>query len=207
MTNLIACLPYLTRSHPDLYRLFLCGIASLFLLGSIELAVAQQNEARNDTVPAPSSVWVKSAAVPGWGQVVNRQAWKVPVIYGVLGGIAFFAVDQHQSYLDYRAAYYNSIPGRDDQLYGPTRPDLAGLPPEQLRFNRNSYRNRRDLSIIVFVAAWGLNVIDAYVFAQLRDFDTGPDLSIVPTVHRHPLTDTPVPAADITLTIPFKSRR
>jgi hypothetical protein len=150
---------------------------------------------------------VKSAAVPGWGQVVNKQSWKVPVIYGVLGGITWFAVNQHQSYLDYRAAYYNTIPGRNDLLYGPTRSDLDGLPPEQLRFSRNSYRNRRDLSIIVFVAAWGLNAIDAYVFAQLRDFDTGPDLSIIPTVQRHPTTDEPIPFADIKLTFPLKSRR
>jgi hypothetical protein len=158
-------------------------------------------------VPDPAKVWVKSAVLPGWGQVVNKQAWKVPVIYGVLGGITWFAFDQHQSYLDYRAAYYNSIPGREDMLYGPTRPDLDGLPPEQLRFSRNSYRNRRDLSIIVFVAAWGLNAIDAYVFAHLRDFDTGPDLSIAPSVHYHPAMAEPVPVADIKLTFPLKTRR
>ncbi len=202
-----ACLPYLTRFHPDFCLRFLIGVASLILAGSLELAVAQVISARNDTVPEPSTVWVKSAIIPGWGQVVNKQTWKVPVIYGVLGGITWFAINQHQSYLDYRAAYYNTISGRDDFLYGPTRPGLEGLPPEQLRFSRNSYRNRRDLSIIVFVAAWGLNAIDAYVFAQLRDFDTGPDLSIVPTVHRHPATDFPVPSADIKLTFPLNSRR
>jgi len=160
-----------------------------------------------DTVPKPKTVWVKSAILPGWGQVVNKQAWKVPVIYGALGGIAWFAVDQHQSYIDYRAAYYNSIPGRDDFLYGPTRPNLEGLPPEQLRFSRNSYRNRRDLSIIVFVAAWGLNAIDAYVFAHLRDFDTGPDLSVAPSHYQHPFTNATVLSADLKMTFPIKSRR
>jgi hypothetical protein len=170
-------------------------------------SLCQVRSAPIDTVPKPKTVWIKSAVVPGWGQVVNRQAWKVPVIYGALGGIAWFAANQHQSYTDYRAAYYNSVPGRVDFQFGPTRPDLEGLPPEQLRFSRNSYRNRRDLSIIVFVAAWGLNAIDAYVFAQLRDFDTGPDLSMVPTVHWHPITDSPVPAAEIKWTLPINARR
>lgn len=158
-------------------------------------------------MPDPSRVWVKSAIVPGWGQVVNKQAWKVPIVYGVLGGITWFAVEQHQSYLDYRAAFYNSVPGRTDMIYGPTRPDLEGLPPEQLRFSRNSYRNRRDLSIIVFVAAWGLNAIDAYVFAHMRDFDTGPDLSVEPSWHLNPSTGNSVMVADVKMTFPFKSRR
>lgn len=168
---------------------------------------AQIEPARADTVPDPSRVWVKSAIVPGWGQVVNKQAWKVPIVYGVLGGITWFAVEQHQSYLDYRAAFYNSVPGRTDMIYGPTRPDLEGLPPEQLRFSRNSYRNRRDLSIIVFVAAWGLNAIDAYVFAHMRDFDTGPDLSVEPSWHLNPSTGNSVMVADVKMTFPFKSRR
>jgi len=177
------------------------------LLGSSTLVMSRQSPSVRDTVPNPKTVWVKSAILPGWGQVVNKQAWKVPIIYGTLGGITWFAVDQHQSYIDYRAAYYNSIPGRDDLKYGPTRPDLEGLPPEQLRFNRNSYRNRRDLSIIVFVAAWGLNAIDAYVFAHLRDFDTGPDLSVVPSLYQHPFINASVPSADLKMTFPIKSRR
>ncbi len=169
--------------------------------------MSQESAVTRDTVPDPKKVWVKSAVVPGWGQVVNNQAWKVPVIYGVFGGITWFAINQHQLYADYRAAYYNSIPGRNDFLYGPTRPDLEGLPPEQLRFSRNSYRNRRDLSIIVFVAAWGLNAVDAYVFAHLRDFDTGPDLSVATSFYHHPFIHESVPTADIKMTFQLKARR
>lgn len=168
---------------------------------------AQNQLARNDTVPKPSTVWVKSAIIPGWGQIVNKQAWKVPVVYAILGGITWYAFDQHNSYLDYRAAFYNSVPGRTDMRYGATRPDLEGLPPELLRFNRNSYRNRRDLSIIVFVAAWGLNAVDAYVFAHMRDFDTGPDLSVVPIWHVHPQSGNSVMVADVKMTFPIKPRR
>src|SRR5690606_28863628 len=137
--------------------------------------------AKADTVPEPRVVWVKSAILPGWGQAVNKQAWKIPVIYAALRGIAWFTYQQNSLYKDYRAAFYNSQPHQTDQKFGPTKPGLEGLPAEQLRYNRNHFRNRRDLSIIVLVAAWGLNVVDAYVFSQLRDFDVGPDLSLQPT--------------------------
>jgi hypothetical protein len=33
------------------------------------------------------------------------------------------------------------------------------------------------MSVVLLAAAWGLNVVDAYVFAHMRDFDVGPDLS------------------------------
>lgn len=170
------------------------------------LGVSKESLAVTDTVPKPTTVWIKSAVVPGWGQLVNKQAWKLPVIYGTLGGVTWFALHQHQLYTDYRAAYYNSVPWRSDFRYGPTHPDLQGMPPEQILYNRNSYRNRRDLSIIVFVAAWGLNAIDAYVFAHLRDFDTGPDLSVIPSIYQHPFVLNTVSSAELKLTFPFSVR-
>jgi hypothetical protein len=133
-----------------------------------------------DSVPNPSTVWKKSALLPGWGQVTNKQAWKIPIIYASLAGLGYYSIAQHNEYKDYKAAFYNSVGTNTDQKFGPTRADLEGLPPELLRYNRNTFRNRRDLSILMVVAAWGLNVVDAYVFAQLRDFDTGPDLTFVP---------------------------
>jgi len=171
------------------------------------MGASQESLTPTDTVPKPKTVWIKSAVVPGWGQVVNRQGWKVPVIYSALGAITWFSIHQHALYTDHRAAYYNSVPGRSDFRYGPTHPDLQGMPPEQLLFNRNSYRNRRDLSIIVFVAAWGLNAIDAYVFAQLRDFDTGPDLSVSPSIYQHPFVENSVTSAELKMTFPFRVRR
>ncbi len=133
--------------------------------------------AQLDSVPQPSSVVIKSAILPGWGQAVNKQYLKIPLIYGSLATITLFSLQQHQFYQDYRAAYYNRTSSVKDLRFGATPATLQDLPPELLRNKRNAYRNRRDMSIVVFVAAWGLNVVDAYVFAHMRDFDVGPDLS------------------------------
>ncbi len=131
-----------------------------------------------DTVPRPSTVMRKSMILPGWGQVVNRQAWKVPIIYGMLAGLTYYSILMDQNYRDYRAAFYNSQNPDGDQRFGPTPPHIdPNQNPESMRYNRNVYRNRRDLTIIGVVLAYGLNIVDAYVFAQMRDFDVSDDLS------------------------------
>lgn len=159
-----------------------------------------------DSVPNPSTVWKKSALLPGWGQATNDQLWKIPIIYASLAGLGYYSIAQHNEYNDYKAAFYNTVGTNTDQKFGPTRADLEGLPPELLRYNRNTFRNRRDLGILMVVAAWGLNVVDAYVFAQLRDFDTGLDLSFVPRSNDlYGSTDVRY-SMDVMLSIPIKRK-
>lgn len=43
---------------------------------------------------------------------------------------------------------------------------------------KNYFRYYRDLSIIITVALYGLGIVDAYVDAQLFEFDVSPDLSM-----------------------------
>ena len=132
----------------------------------------------NQEFPKPKSVMFKSLMVPGWGQIVNKQAWKVPIVYGLYTGIGYYAYTVHQDYRDYKAAYYNTQRGEDtDFKFGPTPERLQGINANQLRSNRNSLRNRRDLMFVVFVLAHGLNAVDAYVFAHMRSFDVSDDLS------------------------------
>lgn len=128
--------------------------------------------------PQPKSVMFKSLMVPGWGQVQNKQIWKVPIIYALYAGIGYYTYTVHQDYKDYRAAYYNVQRGEDtDFKFGPTPPSLEGLNSNQLLSNRNALRNRRDLMFVVMALAHGLNAVDAYVFAHMRSFDVSDDLS------------------------------
>lgn len=133
--------------------------------------------------PEPTSVMYKSLMVPGWGQIVNKQAWKVPIVYGLYAGIGYYTYTVHQDYKDYRAAFYNAQRGEDtDFKFGPTPERLQGVNQEQLRTNRNSFRNRRDLMFVVLLLAHGLNAVDAYVFAHMRSFDVSDDLSARTTI-------------------------
>lgn len=127
--------------------------------------------------PKPKSVLFKSLMVPGWGQLVNKQAWKIPLVYGLIGGVVGYNIYLTKRYRDYRAAYYNKT--HQDMRFGPT-PDY--IPPnansEQLRNTRNRLRNRRDLSYLGIALAYGLNVLDAYVYAHMRSFNVSEDLSL-----------------------------
>ncbi|WP_372635651.1 DUF5683 domain-containing protein [Fodinibius sp.] len=147
--------------------------------------VAQQDTVEDgESLPSPNSVMYKSMIVPGWGQIVNKQIWKVPIVYGLLGGLAWYSIDLTQRYHDYRAAYYNlNDQTDDDQRFGPTPdyiPESANL--EQLKTIRNTYRNRRDMVYIGIVLAYGLNIVDAYVFAHMRSFDVSENLSMRPSL-------------------------
>lgn len=139
--------------------------------------------AQPEEYPEPKSVMFKSLMVPGWGQIVNKQAWKVPIVYGLYAGIGYYAYTVHQDYKDYKAAFYNAQRGDDtDFKFGPTPEYLEGVNNNQLQSNRNTLRNRRDLMFVIMVLAHGLNAVDAYVFAHMRSFDVSDDLSAKTTL-------------------------
>ncbi|MGK7391301.1 MAG: DUF5683 domain-containing protein [Candidatus Cyclobacteriaceae bacterium M2_1C_046] len=135
-------------------------------------------------LPDPKDVMFKSMIIPGWGQITNKQIWKVPLVYGLLGGLTWYSIDLTKKYHDYRAAFYNKNPDTPDDLrFGNTPAYLENESSlESLRSNRNFLRNRRDFIYITIGLAYGLNIIDAYVFAHMRSFDVSEDLSLRTTV-------------------------
>lgn len=137
-----------------------------------------------EVYPDPKSVLYKSLLIPGWGQIVNKQVWKVPIIYGLLAGLAGYSIYLTKKYHDYRAAYYNQNPDipDNDMRFGSTPAYLEGANLSSLQSNRNFFHNRRDFIYITIVLAYGLNAIDAYIFAHLRSFDVSEDLSMRATM-------------------------
>jgi len=134
--------------------------------------------AEQDTVPHPRKVMMRSVMLPGWGQYTNRQAWKIPLVYGLIGGLSYYAYFAHTRYEGYRAAFYNSNPDNTDFRFGQTPGWIQeGAPAQFYRTSRDFYRNRRDFLIVTVVLSYVLNVVDAYVFAQMRDFDVSDDLA------------------------------
>lgn len=192
MKSLIGCLSFLSRSL-SLF-LLICSCSALLLNAqsySQQLSLSPQS-ASYDTVsqteaenfPEPKKVMYRSMMIPGWGQLTNRQAWKIPLVYGLLGGLTYYSIDLTKRYHDYRAAYYNlNEQTPDDQKFGSTPAYLADITNlENLRTNRNAFRNRRDFVYIAIGLAYGLNIIDAYVFAHMRTFDVSEDLSMKASV-------------------------
>jgi hypothetical protein len=125
----------------------------------------------------PSKAALRSAIIPGWGQVYNKKYWKVPIIYGGLGisaGVFFYNL---QTYQDTRMAYTIRVT-EDTARYDEIPDYLQPISTESLRYYRDSYRQAMDYSILIFLLVWGLNVVDAAVDAHLKGFDVSPDLSL-----------------------------
>lgn len=145
---------------------------------NVALKANPLESAEQDTVPLPRDVMFRSLILPGWGQYTNRQAWKIPLVYALIGGVAYYSYYADTRYRGYRAAFYNANPENTDFRFGGTPSWIdPNASPEFLRESRNFFRNRRDFLIIATVLSYGLNVLDAYVFAHMRDFDVSDDLS------------------------------
>jgi hypothetical protein len=135
-------------------------------------------------VHSPRKAAIRSAILPGLGQAYNKSYWKIPIVYGALGATAAVFAYNLNNYKDTRFAYqakYKAslpIPQRDSTDFFNIRPDLTPLSQETLRFYRDQFRRDIDYSVLFFLIAWGLNVVDATVDGHLKSFDVSPDLSL-----------------------------
>lgn len=130
-----------------------------------------------DSSFSPRKATIRSAVLPGLGQVYNRQYWKLPVVYGAIGTTVGIFVFNLQTYKDLRRSYILKVDKdiSNDTLI-PYR--FRNLSANSLKANRDNYRRNIDYSVLAFILAWGLNVVDATVSAHLKQFDVNDDLSL-----------------------------
>lgn len=127
-----------------------------------------------------------SALLPGAGQVYNRKYWKIPIVLGGVAGLAYAISWNGQMYTDYYNGYRDLIDNNPEtNRYLDLLPKGSGRADYDKNtlintFNnkQQAYRRNRDLSIIGTVGVYLLVILDAYVDAQLYNFDISPDISI-----------------------------
>jgi len=131
---------------------------------------------------SPRVAAIRSALVPGLGQIYNKKYWKLPIVYGVLGttaGIFFYNLGYYKdTKFAYRVKYNMRVNKTDSALYDQIRDVLKPIDEESLRSYRNQFRRDVDYSALFFIIFWGLNVGDATVDEHLKSFDVSPDLSL-----------------------------
>ncbi len=131
---------------------------------------------------SPKVAAIRSAILPGLGQIYNKKYWKLPIVYGAMGisaGVFFFNLGNYKdTRFAYRVKYNMRVNKTDSALFSSIKTNLQPLSEESLRFYRNQFRRDIDFSAIVFLLLWGLNVVDATVDAHLKSFDVSPDLSL-----------------------------
>ena len=159
--------------------LLLCLIhASLF--GQEKVSTSDSTIAISIKRHIPRIATQRSAMIPGWGQIYNKQYWKIPLVYGVLAIPA--ATYQYNADLyskakfAYEARFKESMGDNTD--ISKIDPALKNLGLASLQSYRNIFRKDRDYSIMWFILGWGLNVLDATVSGHLKEFDVSNNLTV-----------------------------
>jgi len=135
----------------------------IFLATSFNIFAQQADSLNNinlsDTlnVPhkSPTGAILRSAILPGWGQIYNHSYWKAPIIWAFAGYFIYGWIQNNNLYKSYKNKYIASLPAGNYIL----------------KRYRDLYHDRRDLFAIYLGITYLLNIADAYVDAELFDFD------------------------------------
>jgi hypothetical protein len=113
----------------------------------------------------PGRAALYSLIIPGAGQLYNKRYWKIPLVYGALGGVGYLFYtnnDYYQQQKNYYISYLDKVPG----------------------YNQNNYeyylaaKKSREQAIFAVIGVYLLNVFDAYIDRHLIDFDMTEDISL-----------------------------
>ncbi len=157
---------------------------------------------------APSKAAFYSAILPGLGQVYNKRYWKVPIVYAVIGTGVYAYTYNDDLYDRFRTAFKRRQAGfTDDEFYDVNGDNAVGSAPDldtgDLERQQENYQRDRDLALVVTIAMYALNIIDANVDSHLKQFNIDEDLSmdVQPYLDLNPITNNP--NYGITFTINF----
>ncbi len=146
-----------------------------------ELRTSQERDYKPYDPLSPARAAFYSAVVPGLGQAYNEKYWKIPIVYTALGIGVYFYINNDEQYDRYRDAYKSRLAGRTDDEFS----DENGNPivsTNGLIQGQRFYQRNKEISLLVLVGMYALNIIDANVDAHLQQFNVSEDLSLRPTL-------------------------
>ncbi|HET9570917.1 MAG TPA: DUF5683 domain-containing protein [Bacteroidales bacterium] len=139
--------------------------------------------------PDPKKAIWYSVLCPGLGQLYNRRYWKLPFVGAGVIGVAY-AINWNSKYYNAYTNGYRDIMDDDPNTksYLKLLAADSNYPESQLantlKNSQQKFRRSRDLSYIGAVGVYVICILDAFVDAQLYDFDISPDLSLTPSAPR-----------------------
>jgi len=132
---------------------------------------------------SPAKAAFYSAVLPGLGQAYNKKYWKIPIVYGALGSGIYFYQSNNTNFNRARTAFKLRINEKPDEFDG-----LNGnifLSKDALISAQKSYKKDRDLSLLVTIGLYVLQIVEASVNAHLLQHNVDSNLSISPSIIRN----------------------
>lgn len=167
-------------------RLFIFLLCTL-LIGYTPLLVAQdavpkdaQTLSQTDSLhkklrfqPDAKRAGLYAALMPGLGQIYNRQYWKVPIVYALMGTTTYMVIKNNNDYQKYRKVYVARLanPNSTDEFTGI-------LSTTAVKQYQDDAKRKMDMMLIYTVVAYAGQLMEAIAGAHLHNFDISKDLSM-----------------------------
>jgi hypothetical protein len=165
-------------------------------------------------VTRPQKSVLLSAVLPGAGQVYNHKYWKLPLVYGALGGTIYGEVFYWKAYTEFRDGYRARLRrasglydledplAKDEGKRSGNQQDYPyGTGDARQKNALSAYRTQRDTFFGYIALAYGMQVLDALVDGHLHDFDVSDNLSLNVQPYSLPLPTGPSAGLALTFTL------
>ncbi|WP_445732737.1 DUF5683 domain-containing protein [Mariniflexile sp.] len=133
---------------------------------------------------APAKAAFYSAILPGLGQAYNKKYWKIPIVFGGLATGIYFYTNNNKEYNRYRDAYKSRLAGfTNDEFYLDSQGNQLPTPrvtTEGLQRGQKFYKRNKEISLLVTLGIYALNIIDANVDAHLMQYNVDENLTLAP---------------------------
>lgn len=140
----------------------------------------------------PIKVSFYSAILPGLGQAYNKKYWKIPVVYAALGTSTYYYIYNNNRFKEYRTAFKLHKLGQGELSQYPT------LSLDVLQQAQEYHKKDRDLSMMVSVGLYFLQIIEASVDAHLQYHNIDNKLGFSPTLIQEPISGNTGLAVNVT---------
>lgn len=143
------------------------------ILTSETTVVQEDSSIKKLFQPNPKKAGMYASILPGLGQIYNRQYWKVPIVYAILGTAGYFIGYNYNQYTTYRQAYIYSIDGDAS-----TVSEFPLYSADDLKRLQSSYKKDLDIIVLLTSVGYALQIMDAVASAHLKNFDISRDISM-----------------------------
>ncbi|MEM0963796.1 MAG: DUF5683 domain-containing protein [Bacteroidota bacterium] len=167
-------------------------IRCLLALCACAASASAQPVSDSTDARTPRGAVTRALLAPGLGQVYNRQPVKAPIAAGLVVGAIVYAVDRQRRYVRLQRATIfagceegpndtperialctEDAPGFEDEWRDLGQPRFSTVRPV-----RDRARGQRDIGFLLVGVAYAIQALDAYVAAELSDFDVSEDLTL-----------------------------
>jgi hypothetical protein len=137
-----------TTRSDSIYRL---DSGNLYLKDTVETKVREAKD--------PTRALMYALVLPGLGQAYNGKYWKMPIVWAALGTAGYAIVFNTNGY---KGAVADYIANENDET----------------KFYLDAWKRNMELSYIAAILVYGLQILDAYVDANMSTWDVNENLSM-----------------------------